>query len=206
MKSSAPPAAAAEVVTGARRATFTPRAGTPLFERDPRRAAEADAAQETAAEEAMAAIRSLFAFGRGATAMDGGRALNSGAPRRVRSSHANLTEAMGVGRRAGEMTPSRSRRLTEGNDGKIHREPSFVGLFDPYKLFITADSTRRRLIDRLSPHHPDRAGARRARRLFFRTLGETGAPGRALREVTRAPTRRSSHRCIALRVGAGFLA
>jgi hypothetical protein len=37
-------------------------------------------------------------------------------------------------------------------------------------------------------------------------LGETGAPGRALREVTRAPTRRSSHRCIALRVGAGFLA
>ncbi len=88
MKSSAPPAAAAEVVTGARRATFTPRAGTPLFERDPRRAAEADAAQETAAEEAMAAIRSLFAFGRGATAMDGGRALNSGAPRRVRSSHA----------------------------------------------------------------------------------------------------------------------
>ncbi len=135
MKSSAPPAAAAEVVTGARRATFTPRAGTPLFERDPRRAAEADAAQETAAEEAMAAIRSLFAFGRGATAMDGGRALNSEAPRRVRSSHANLTEAMGVGRRAGEMTPSRSRRLTEGNDGKIHREPSFVGLFDPYKFF-----------------------------------------------------------------------
>ena len=69
MKSSAPPAAAAEVVgTGTRRATFTPRAGTPLLEREPRRAAEADALQETAAEDAMADILTLFAFGRGATA------------------------------------------------------------------------------------------------------------------------------------------
>jgi hypothetical protein len=56
-KSPSPPAKVAEVVTATRRVAFTPALGRPARDLDPkRRTADAAALQETAAEDAMAAM------------------------------------------------------------------------------------------------------------------------------------------------------
>lgn len=56
-KSPSPPAMVAEVVTATRRVAFTPALGSPARDLDPkRRTADAAALQETAAEDAMAAM------------------------------------------------------------------------------------------------------------------------------------------------------
>ena len=56
-KSPSPPAMVAEVVTATRRVVFTPALGSPAVDLDPkRRTADAAPLQETAAEDAMAAM------------------------------------------------------------------------------------------------------------------------------------------------------
>lgn len=57
---SSSPAMVAEMETAERRGALTAILGTPLLEREPRRAALTAALQETAAEDAMADILTLF--------------------------------------------------------------------------------------------------------------------------------------------------